>query len=186
MGLAPRARDDHGVLLLVQHPGQGQLGGTVAPVCRQVGQAFGQLAVVLPGLAIETRQGAAEVIGGQVLRGGQLGAQQGAAQRAVGDKGHAQLRSDGQHGLLGAALPERVFVLQRRHRQHCMSAAQRVFADFGQTDGANLALGLQVRQGQHQLLDRHGRVAAVHIEQLDALQAQALQRGFAGGAGISG
>ena len=170
----------------VEHPGQRQRGHRQACGLRQLRQALLQAVVGLALGAIEAWQRPPEVVGGQRIHHGRLVGQEGPAQRAVGHKRNAERLGGGQYGLLGAALPQRIFALHGRHRVQCVGGAQALRAHLRQAHGRNLARAHQVPQGAHQVFEWHGRVAAVAVVQVDALHPQALQRCIAGLADVGG
>ncbi len=67
-----------------------------------------------------------------------------------------------------------------------MRAAHGGSARLGQPEVADLAFGDQVAHGASHILDRHVRVDAVLVEQVDMVGAQALEAGFGDGTDILG
>ena len=77
---------------------------------------------------------------------------------------------------LEVALPERVLALQRRDRVHGVRAADRLLAGLGEAEEADLALAHEVGHRADDVLDRHGGVHAVLVEEIDAVGREAAQR----------
>ena len=86
--------------------------------------------------------------------------------------------SVGRISVLGLAPPQRIFALQRGDRLHRVRAADRLHAGFGQAEVLDLAFADQVLHRARDVLDRHVRIDAVLIEQIDAIGLQPLQRGL--------
>ena len=78
--------------------------------------------------------------------------------------------------VLEVALPQRVLALQRRDRVHGVGAADRSLAGLGEAEEAHLALANEVGHRAHDVLDRHGGIDAVLVEQVDVVGAEAAQR----------
>ena len=83
-----------------------------------------------------------------------------------------------QHVGFEISLPERVFALQRRDRMLAVSAADVGDAGLGQAEVENLALAHQVADRAGDLLDRHGRIDAMLVEEVDPVGREAAQRSF--------
>jgi hypothetical protein len=120
----------------------------------------------------------AEVVRRVVL--GTLGGagQEAAAERAERHEADPQFAQDGQHVRLEVAFPDRILALQRRHGLHGVGAADRRGARLGQPEVQHLAFADQVFHRTRHILDRHVRVDAVLVQQVDAVRAQAGQGGL--------
>ena len=94
--------------------------------------------------------------------------------------------SVGSSSQFGFTPEQRIFALDGRDRLDRMGAANGPGTGLGQAEMADLALGDQVADGAGNVLDRHGRIDAVLIEQVDPVGAQALQRGFGHGLDMGG
>ena len=66
--------------------------------------------------------------------------------------------------------------MQRRHRLDGVRAADRLHARLGQTEVSDLAARDQILDRAGDLLDRHGRIDAVLVEQIDPIGLEPLQR----------
>ena len=77
---------------------------------------------------------------------------------------------------LGLAPPQRVLALQRRDRLDGVRAADRLHAGLGQAEVLDLALADQFLHRAGHVLDRHVRIDAVLVEQVDAVGPQPLER----------
>ncbi|MCY1232377.1 hypothetical protein D9M72_448650 [compost metagenome] len=69
---------------------------------------------------------------------------------------------------------------------HLVGTFKRGGTGFGQSQPAYLAGLHQVRHGPHGLFDRHGRIHAMLVVQVDMVRAQPLQAGLAAGTHIVG
>ena len=105
----------------------------------------------------------------------QLTAEKPARERTERDERHAELAAGVEHRDLRVARPERVLALDRRHRVHGMRLAQRRGGDLRQADRPDLPLLHQIRQRPDAVLDRHVRVLAVQVIQIDHVGLQARQ-----------
>ena len=76
--------------------------------------------------------------------------------------------SVGRTSASGLARPQRVLALHRGHRLHGVRAADRLRARLGQAEVPHLARRDQVLDGAGDVLDRHVRVDAVLVEEVDA------------------
>jgi hypothetical protein len=94
------------------------------------------------------------------------------------DEADSELGERGHHLVLGLAPPDRILALQRRDGLHGVGAADRARARLGKAEVSDLAFSDQVPDGPRHVLDRHGRVDAVLVEQVDPVGAEALERSF--------
>ena len=123
----------------------------------------------------EARVGAQELRGGDPLRRGRRVGEERAADRREGDERRPERRAGLHQPELGRAGRERVFRLHRRHRMHRRRPPQRRGRDLGEADGAGLAGADQLGERPGHLLDRHLRVAAMDVEEIDRLDPEPLQ-----------
>ena len=72
-----------------------------------------------------------------------------------------------QHLRLRLAPPQRVLALQRGHRLHRVRAADRLHARLRQAEVLDLALADQLLHRARDVLDRHVRIDAVLVEEVD-------------------
>ncbi len=77
---------------------------------------------------------------------------------------------------LEIALPQRVLALQHRYRVHGVGAADRPLARFREAEEAHLSLAYHVGHRADDILDWHGRVDAMLIEEIDVVCPQATER----------
>ncbi len=98
------------------------------------------------------------------------------AQRAEGDEADAEFFEGRQHLLLGLSPPQRILALQRRDRLHGMGTADGLHAGLRQAEMPDLALADQVLHGAGDVFDRHVRVDAMLIEEVDDIGLEPLQR----------
>ena len=73
----------------------------------------------------------------------------------------------GSNSVLRAAPPQRVLALDGGDRLHGMRAADRLHAGLGEAEVLDLALGDQLLDRAGDLFDRHVRVDAVLVEEVD-------------------
>lgn len=101
--------------------------------------------------------------------------QESAPQRGVRDEPDAQLPEYGEDGVLDLALEDRVLRLQHRHRLYCVGPADGVRTGFAESEVPNFARGDQFADHAGDLLDRHGRVDAVLVEDVEVVGAEVAQ-----------
>src|SRR3546814_1066734 len=77
------------------------------------------------------------------------------------------LAADGQDLVLDIAFPDRIFALQRGDRRGLGGTAQRFGPGFRKRDVADLALLHQLHHPADGFLDRHRRIDAVLVEEVD-------------------
>ena len=97
------------------------------------------------------------------------------AQRAEWDKADAKLLERRQDLAFRPSIPEGILALDCRDGLDGMRAADRPGGGLGQAEVLDFALGDQLPDRPSHVLDRHVRVDAVLIEDIDAIGSQALQ-----------
>ena len=132
----------------------------------------------LPGLRREARDDVAEV--GAVERRALVDfpREESLAKRAEGHEPDAELLEGRQHFRFGLPKPQRVFALERGDRLDGVGAADRLHAGFREPEVLDLAFVNQILHRPGDVFDRHVRVHAVLIEEVDRLDLQTLQRGL--------
>jgi hypothetical protein len=100
------------------------------------------------------------------------------AERAEGDEADAELLERRQDLLLGLSPPQRIFALEGSDRLNGMGAPDRLHACFGKAEVLDLAFLDQLLHRGGNVFDRHVRINAVLIEEIDAVGLQALERGL--------
>jgi hypothetical protein len=128
----------------------------------------------------EARIAAAEIVVAEDRRFRQRAGQNRAAERGERDQRRAGLFACAHEPQFGPPGPQRILALHRVDGPNGRGATQRRGRDLGEADGADLACLLQSEQGLHYLLDRPGRLPAVHVVEVDVVEAEALQRGVEG------
>jgi hypothetical protein len=116
----------------------------------------------------------AEVVPRGALSG--VAADEAARQHAVGGDADAELAHDRQDLLLDAAAEERVLDLQLRDRMDGGGAADRRDAHLREADVADVAGLHELRDRADGLLDRHRRIEARRLVEVDVVGAEALER----------
>ena len=169
-------RDDPG--LLGEEPGEGDLRRRRVLLLRDAAQQVDQGLVGLAGLGREARDDLAEVVGREGRGLVDLAGEEALAERAEGHEADAELLERRQQLLLRPAPPQRVLALDGRDRLHGVRPADGLHAGLGEAEVPHLALGDQLLDRARHLLDRHVRVDAVLVEEVDRVGAQALQRGL--------
>ena len=102
------------------------------------------------------------------------------AQRAVRHEADAELLEGRQHLRLRARRPQRVFALEGRDGLDGVGPADRLDARLGEAEVLDLARLDQLLDRSRHVLDRHVRVDAVLIEQVDDVDPEPLERGLDG------
>ena len=128
--------------------------------------------------ALIARVVVAEVVLRIVLGALDRAGQEAAAERREGDEPDAEFAQRRDDLRLQVALPQRIFALQRRHRMDRMGAADVGDAGLRQAEVAHLALPDEVGDGAGDVLDRHGRIDPVLIEEVDMVGLEPLERAF--------
>src|SRR6266567_1596030 len=100
------------------------------------------------------------------------------AQRAEGNEADAEFLKRRQDLLLGFAPPQRVFALDRGDRLDGVRPPHRLHARLGKSEVLDLAFADQVLDRAGDIFDRHARVNAMLIEQIDDARLQSLERRF--------
>ena len=108
----------------------------------------------------------------KIIQAGNGAGEHAPPQRRVGHKAYAQLAAKRQDVRLDKAAPQRILGLQRGNRVHPGRAANGVWPRLGQPQVAHLALLHQPLHSANSVLDRHRRINAVLVIQVDHLHTQ--------------
>src|SRR5712692_2683101 len=177
-------RDD--IRPLGEQPGEDELGGGATLVARDRRELPDQREILVEIGLGETRVAPAAItlrdVGG-ILH---LAGQQAAAERRIGDVGDAELAGRAQGFLRLGAVEQRVFALNGGDRMDAVGATDRLGPRLAEAEGANLALLDQLGHGADRLLDRHGRINAVLVIEVDDFDAQPFQARIARLRDVSG
>ena len=132
--------------------------------------------VRFPILLGEPRHHVAEV--GRIERGlvVDLAGEKALAQRAEWHEADTQFLERGQNRLLRLSPPEGVFTLESHNPLHGVGATDRLHACFGQPEVLDLAFANQVLHRTRDILDRHIRVDAMLIEEIDSVGFETRER----------
>src|SRR5436309_651593 len=175
-----RAGNGHDVFALRQHPGQRELRRRAPLGARQLLDARHQLEVLREVLTLKAGIAAPPVVRGEVLVAPYLAREEAAPQRAVGDEADAQLPARGQNLVLRVATPERVLRLERADGVRSVCTPDRYGGGLREAEIADLTGAHQLRHRADRLLDRHARVHAVLVVEVDVSHAESRERGVAG------
>ena len=77
---------------------------------------------------------------------------------------------------LGVARPQRIFALHGRDRVNRMRPADRLRARLGEPKRAHFARLDEIGHRANRILDRHGWIDAVLIEEIDYIDAEPFER----------
>ena len=160
----------------MQQPGECELHRRAADVGGDLAHPSDEPQVGLEVVALEARLVAAEVVRGEIVDGRVGAGQEAPADGAVGHDSDAEGAGRRDDLSLDAAREERPLALQRRDRVHGAGGAQRVGADLAEADVPDLSLRDEFGQPAHGVLDRHVGIAAMHVVEVDVVDAEALQR----------
>ena len=174
------AGNGHDVLPLRQHPGERQLRRAAALGSRERSHLIDQRQIAREVLALKARVGAPIVIGREIIGALDGTGEKAAAQRTVGDQADAEALAGFQYAVLGIARPQRVLALQRRDAMHAVRALERLRGNLREPEVAYLARAHQLRHGAHGVLDRHVRIHAMQVIQVDVSDLETLQARLAG------
>ena len=128
--------------------------------------------VGVEGAVAEARVDAAHVVLGEVVERRDPPGEHPAAERAERDDADAELAARRHDLVLDVAAPQRPLALQRGDRVHGRGAADRVDRRLRQPEVAHLALGDELGHRPDRLLDRHVRVGAVLVVEVDVVDAE--------------
>ena len=181
------ARDRHDPGPLRKQPGERDLRRRRILLTRDPMQQVNEGLVRCHRRRREARQHAAEIALGELGVLVHRPGQEPLAERAVWHEADAKLLARLQHPVgFRPARPQRVFVLDGGDGLHGMGAADGLRAGFGQAEMLDLALPDQVADGACHVLNRHGRVNAVLVEQVNHLDTKPLQGRLGHGADTLG
>jgi hypothetical protein len=146
--------------------------------CGDLGQQIDQRLIRLPVLRREARDRVAEV--GAVERGRlvDLPREEPLAERAEGHEADPELLEGRKDLRLRLSPPQRIFALERGDRLDGVCATDGLYARLGQPEVFDLAFPDQVPHRPRHVLDRHVRVHAVLVVEVDRLDPEPLQRAF--------
>src|SRR5205814_2876411 len=134
----------------------------------------------------EARLLAPDIVRGDVVDLLDVSGEEAAAERRVGDKADAELAARRQDLVLDVARPQRIFGLQRGDRMDRGGALERLRPGLREAEIAYLAGFDQPRHRAHRLLDRHLRIDAVQVVEVDVVNAELREARLAGGSHVLG
>src|SRR5438874_9097735 len=174
-----RARDRDDVGALRQEPGKAELRDGAALVGGDRLDAFDERAVLLKIVAGEARVTGAGVALGEVGEIRHDAGEQAAPQGRVGDKGHAEIARRLARFLRLLAVEQRIFALHGGDRVYRMGAPDALGVRLAEPEVAHLSLLDEAAHRADRVLDRHARVDAVLVVEVDRVDPQPLQAGLA-------
>jgi hypothetical protein len=163
------------VLALCEHPGEHELRRRALLLDRDLLETLDDLHVSVERIALEARMREAAVAFGKIRLALDRAGEHAAAERRVGNERAAELARRGERLLGLDAIEERILVLHRRDRVDLVRAADRLRARFRQAERAHLAGFHQALHRADRILDRHVRIDAVLVIEVDDVDAEALQ-----------
>lgn len=130
---------------------------------------------------------AAEVVRIELLVGADEGAgEEAAPERRVRHEGHAQFGGGRHDLLLDVAAEQRPLGLEGGDRVDCLGGSQFATGDLAEAEVLDLAGGDEFGHHADGLLDRHVHIAAVHVVEVDGVDAETLEAGVDTGADVRG
>src|SRR6266542_4941022 len=164
--------------LLRQQPRESDLRRRRALPLRDLAEQIDQGLIRLARLRREARHDVSEVV--LVERGllVDLSRQEPLPERAERDEPDPELLEGRDHLLLRLSPPQRVLALERRDRLNRVCTADRLRARLREAEVLDLALADQLLHGARDVLDRHARVDAVLVEEVDHIDPESLERGL--------
>ena len=172
------ARDRHNPRLLRQQPRERDLRRCrLLPLCDRAKQ-INQRLIRFPSLRRKARDDVAKVgtVERRVLV--DLAREEAPAQRAEWNEADAEFLKRRQHFRFRRSPPQRVFALERRDRLDGVGATDRLHSCFRKAEVLHLTFLNQVLHRSRHVFDRHVRVDAVLIEQIDDIDLESLERGL--------
>ena len=110
-----------------------------------------------------------------------------ATERAIREEADSALLGEREHAVDDVLIrPQRQFALHARHRMHGIGGHDLLDARLGQSEVADLARADQLGHGAPCLLDRHLRIHAVQLVEIDRVDAEPAQRCIARSADMLG
>ena len=150
----------------------------------QLAHRFGGSHVRVEVRAPIPRIAAAEIARRVLLGTLHIPGEEAAAERRERHEADAELAQQRDDTRFEVALPQRVLALERRDRVHGVGAADRILASLGEAEEADLPLAHELGHRADDVLDRHSRVHAVLIEQVDPVGGEAAERALDGFADV--
>src|SRR5712691_8127436 len=181
-----RARDREDVGAAREQPRERDLRGSGPAFRRDRLDGFHELEVLLEIARPEARLLAPDVVRRDVVYLPDVSGEEASPERRVRDKTDAQLAARGQDLVLDVARPQRILGLQRGDRMDPGCALERLRPGLREAEIAHLAGLDQPRHRAHRLLDRHVRVDAVQVVEVDVVDAELREARLAGGAHVLG
>ncbi|VXC02812.1 hypothetical protein MICRO8M_70341 [Microbacterium sp. 8M] len=173
---AARSGDRHDPRLLGEQPGQGDLAGGGADALREPGDVIDQRLIAGEVLVLEARNATADVVLREGRRGIHRPGEEALAERAERHETDAQLGEGRQDLRLRVSRPERVLALDGGHREDRVRSADGRCRRLGEPEVTHLPFRDQFPNGACDVLDGHGRVHAMLVEQVERVDAQSTQR----------
>ena len=134
------------------------------------------VAVTSPVEALEARVRMVEILLAERLDVLQKAAEIPASEGREGDQNCARFGTGLNEAEFGIARPERIFRLNSGDRVHGARSTKRIGGDFGEPDRADPACFDETRQFADRVFDRYRFVDAMHIVEVDVVDAEPLQR----------
>lgn len=170
------AGNGHDVVTLVQQPGERDLSRCRPLVTGNIANGVGRAHVRFEIAALKTGIAATVIALGIFLRGFRGTGKKSPTERAERHETDAK-RAQERHDLrLQITFPERIFALQRAHRMDGMRAPDVRGPRFGESEKPYLAFTYQRAHRVCDLLDRHARIDAVLVQQVDAVGPEPAER----------
>src|SRR5438552_7950383 len=173
-----RARDWYDPRLSGQEPRERDLRRCRLLPIRNVPQDMHDGLIRLPRLRREARNDVAEIRVHKRRFLVDRARQEALAEGTEWHKPDAELLQGRQQLFLRASPPQGILALHGRHRLHCVRAADRAHAGFRHAEVFHLALRNQFLDRSRHVFDRHVRVNAVLIIEIDHIGPEPFQRPF--------
>src|ERR1035437_1676290 len=180
-----RPRDRDHVLTAAEHPGQRDLRRSGAVLDGYAAHDLDDRDVTRAVLAGEARLRETEVVLRERL-GIHRAGEKTATERAVRHEADAELEDRREHLVLDVAGPQRVLALHRCDRMRRVGAADRRRRGLGEAQEPYLAGGDRFGHRADGLFDRHLRIDAVLVPQVDVADAKPLERALEGPLRVGG
>jgi hypothetical protein len=183
--LAPLGTGDgDDVVVLRQHPRQRKLRRLAAFLLRDLLDFVYEVEILLEVFSLETGRESAVVVRGEIFEALELSGEKPAAERAVGDEAYAEFTAGREQFVFRLAAPQGIFGLQRANGMNFCGPAQGLRGGFREPYVADLSFLQKLSHGADRFFDGRGGIDAVLVVEIDGLDSQALQAGFAGSAHV--
>src|SRR6267154_1078622 len=166
--------DGNDVLVAVEQPCQRKLSGRAMFLLRELLQAVRNGTICGELLSLKTRIASPPVVLREIMDAAKPSTEKSTTQRTVRHQRDTQFTQYWQQAIFGLAAEQRVLALDRCNWMNPVSTAYCLRRSFRQSEVAHLSCVHQLRHRADRLFDRHPRIDAMQIVEIDVLHSQPL------------